>query len=122
MRKELLSVAGSLLANAVAGKSGGQQGSIETRTVEVDSEEYNYQLYVPADVKNKEKLPVIIFLHGIAQRGSGGFVPTTGARRDCPALFRAGRSDCFAAAMSPGKLLVGRCDGQNGDSFARANR
>ncbi len=79
MRKELLLVAGSLLANAVSGKSGEQQGSIESRTVEVDSDKYNYQVYVPADVRNKKKLPVIIFLHGIAQRGAGGFVPTEGA-------------------------------------------
>ncbi|MDQ6788118.1 MAG: alpha/beta hydrolase-fold protein [Acidobacteriota bacterium] len=79
MRKEFLSAAGSLLANAVKGKIGERQGSIESRIVEIDSDEYNYQIYVPADVQTKQRLPVIIFLHGIGQRGSGGFVPTSGA-------------------------------------------
>lgn len=77
MQKEFLSVLGNLLTNAVAGR-GERQGNIESRTVSVDSENYNYQLYVPP-LQNKEKPPVIIFLHGIRERGSGGFVPATGA-------------------------------------------
>jgi MFS family permease len=76
MRKELLSMMGGLLAGAMAG---GKQGSLESRTVEVDSDSYAYQLYIPAQLQSGQKPPVIIFLHGIGQRGSGGFVPTEGA-------------------------------------------
>jgi predicted peptidase len=79
MNKELLSVFGGLLSNAVLGKNDGQQGSIESRTVQVDSGSFDYQVYHPAQNQDDEKLPLIIFLHGISQRGSGGIVPTTGA-------------------------------------------
>ncbi len=79
MNKELLSVFGGLLSNAVLGKTDTQQGNIESRTIQVDSESYAYQVYLPPQIEDKEKLPLIIFLHGIGQRGSGGFVPTTGA-------------------------------------------
>ena len=76
MNKEILSAASGLLVNAV---KGGEPGSIESRTVEVDSVDYTYQVYVPPQIETAEKLPIIIFLHGIGQRGSGGFVPTSGA-------------------------------------------
>ncbi len=78
MQKELLSVLGNLLTTA-ASAGDKQQGKIESRIVQVDSDEFNYQIYAPPQIQNAEKLPVIIFLHGIGQRGSGGLVPTTGA-------------------------------------------
>lgn len=78
MQKELLSVFGNLLTSAVSGGSI-RQGKIESRAVRVDSDEFNYQIYTPPGIKSKKNLPVIIFLHGIRERGSGGFVPTTGA-------------------------------------------
>ncbi len=79
MQKELFSVVGGLLSNAVSAKNGDPQGSIESRTVQVDSVDYTYQVYVPPQPESEQKLPLIIFLHGIGQRGSGGFVPMTGA-------------------------------------------
>jgi predicted peptidase len=42
-------------------------------------ESYSYQVYVPAKLQGKEKLPVILFLHGIGQRGEGGYLPVSGA-------------------------------------------
>ncbi len=83
MRKELLALAGGLLSNALANKNGARekQGSIESRTVRVNSSSYDYQIYAPptlSDAQNSETLPLIIFLHGIGQRGSSGFVPTAG--------------------------------------------
>ncbi len=77
MQKELLSVLGNLLTNAVS-NGGKQQGKIESRIVRVDSSEFNYQIYTPPQIQSKQNLPVIIFLHGIGQRGSGGIVPTEG--------------------------------------------
>lgn len=81
MNKELLSALGGLLSNAVLGKNGERRGSIESRSVQVDSESFGYQVYLPAQVESNRKLPLIIFLHGIGQRGGGGggIVPTTGA-------------------------------------------
>lgn len=67
---------GGLLSSAV---SKGGQGKLENRTVNVDAKDYTFQIHVPPDAKNTPNLPIIIFLHGIGQRGSGGFVPTNGA-------------------------------------------
>jgi predicted peptidase len=70
------SVLGALLSAAAPAKG----GRLETREARVGSAEYSYQVHLPAPVKEaKEAPPVIVFLHGIGQRGSGGFVPRTGA-------------------------------------------
>ena len=76
MQKELLSLLGGLLSSAVSAKSGERQGSIQSRTVRVESDDFKYQVYVPAQLDSRQNLPLIVFLHGIGQRGSGGFVPT----------------------------------------------
>jgi len=73
MQKQLLAVLGNMLT-----AGGGRQGKIESRAVRADAAEFTYQIYIPP-ILTEEKLPVIIFLHGIGQRGSGGFVPATGA-------------------------------------------
>ena len=78
MQKQLLSVLGDLLTTAVSAGGGERQGKIESRDVRVDADNYNYQIYAP-QIDGEQNLPVIIFLHGIGQRGSGGIVPTSGA-------------------------------------------
>ncbi len=50
-----------------------------TRTVKVGGESYTYQVFVPASLAGKRDVPVILFLHGIGQRGEGGFLPAGGA-------------------------------------------
>ncbi len=77
MQKELLSVLGNLLTTAVS-PGNKRQGGIESRIVQVDSNEFNYQIYIPPQIQSEQNLPVIIFLHGIGQRGSGGILPTEG--------------------------------------------
>jgi len=62
----------------LSGVGGGERGSVETRGVEVEAAQYTYQLYTPARVRGVGDAPLIVFLHGIGQRGSGGFLPTTG--------------------------------------------
>lgn len=47
------------------------------RTARVGSAEYPYQVNVPNDIGPSP--PIIIFLHGIGQRGAGGFLPRSGA-------------------------------------------
>jgi predicted peptidase len=74
MNQQLLSMLGGLFASG-----GSAGGAIQNRTVSIGSEKYDYQLYAPNDVQNKADLPVIVFLHGIRERGSGGYVPTEGA-------------------------------------------
>jgi len=78
MQKDLLSVLGNLLTTAVSA-NGKQQGKIESRIVSVDSNQFNYQIYLPPQLQSEKNLPVMIFLHGIRERGNGGFVPTAGA-------------------------------------------
>ena len=54
--------------------SGGKQGELVNRNVTIESENYVYQAYLPPQIKTPEKLPLVVFLHGIRERGSGGFV------------------------------------------------
>lgn len=49
-----------------------------TRSVQVGDQSYSYQVHIPARLPKGERPPVVLFLHGIGQRGTGGFVPTTG--------------------------------------------
>ena len=55
-----------------------QKSGLLTRTVKIGAASYDYQLYIPAKLRGQSKLPVIVFLHGIGQRGEGGFVPAQG--------------------------------------------
>lgn len=55
--------------------SGGDQGEIVNRSLESENEIYIYQLYLPPQIKKGEKnLPLMIFLHGIRERGTNGFI------------------------------------------------
>jgi len=75
MRNELPSLlAGLFSANLFTGK----QGEIINRTAQTGSESFHYQAYIPPQVKNTENLPVIVFLHGIRERGVGGFIQKEG--------------------------------------------
>jgi predicted peptidase len=46
------------------------------RSVQVGSETYRYQVFVPREWDKKQKWPVILFLHGAGERGDDGFVQT----------------------------------------------
>lgn len=54
--------------------SGGKQGEIVSRGISIENENYVYQIYIPPQIKDVASLPLIVFLHGIRERGSGGFV------------------------------------------------
>lgn len=56
----------------------GQASGLLTRTVQLSNESYSYQVYIPAKLQGRKNLPVILFLHGIGQRGEGGIVPSKG--------------------------------------------
>lgn len=54
--------------------SGSKQGEIVDRNVFLDGENYVYQAYLPPQIADGEKLPLIVFLHGIRERGTGGYI------------------------------------------------
>jgi predicted peptidase len=76
MSKDLWSaLSGILSAGAAAAGRGGAE--IQSRTVRAGGDAFTYQLHVPA--KPEAAPPVLVFLHGINQRGAGGYLPTSGA-------------------------------------------
>ena len=71
MRNELP----SLLTEFFSGKLfTGKPGEIINRTAQTGAKSFDYQAYVPPQIENTENLPVIVFLHGIRERGVGGFI------------------------------------------------
>ena len=66
------------MAMATPVGTGERATGLLSRTVSVGNNSYSYQVYVPASLKQTEKVPVILFLHGIGQRGEGGYVPAAG--------------------------------------------
>jgi predicted peptidase len=79
MRVGFLSlILGGLLTTAGSATAEGQENGLLNRTVKVGATSYTYQVYVPKSLRGQAKAPVILFLHGIGQRGAGGFLPTEG--------------------------------------------
>jgi len=61
----------------------GNTGELLRRSVIVGDNSYDYQVFVPSKLSDSKDAPVkdapvIVFLHGIGQRGSGGVVATEG--------------------------------------------
>jgi predicted peptidase len=52
----------------------GEQGEIISRKARVGKEDFVYQQYVPPAAKQAGKMPVVVFLHGIRERGRGGYI------------------------------------------------
>ena len=79
MLTALLTMLVGMIATATTPVTAGERATgLLSRTVSVGGTSYSYQVYVPANLKQGEKVPVIVFLHGIGQRGEGGFVPSEG--------------------------------------------
>jgi predicted peptidase len=76
-----LLLSGLLGAGSPAAARDGKEAKsgLLTRTVSVGGESYTFQVFVPASLAGKRDVPVIVFLHGIGQRGEGGFLPAGGA-------------------------------------------
>jgi predicted peptidase len=71
MQNDFSAIFARMLASSLAG---GKQGEIASRSLVIDDENYVYQLYLPPQLKDGARLPLITFLHGIRERGSGGFI------------------------------------------------
>ncbi|HJQ32790.1 MAG TPA: prolyl oligopeptidase family serine peptidase [Pyrinomonadaceae bacterium] len=76
MSKDLWSALSGVLSAGAAALGRGR-AEVQSRTVRAGGDTYTYQLHVPA--KTEGPAPVIVFLHGITQRGAGGYLPTSGA-------------------------------------------
>lgn len=75
MRFILLSLlVGGIFSFLSPGEARAEDGGLLSRNAKVGNKSYGYQIYMPGKLAGKEKLPVILFLHGIGQRGTGGFV------------------------------------------------
>lgn len=80
MRAGILSLLmGGLLATATVDAQG-QENGLMNRSLTLGAASYTYQVYVPRSLRGKQNAPVIVFLHGIGQRGSGGILPTSGVK------------------------------------------
>lgn len=71
MNNDFSKLFGNFLASSF---SGGKQGEIVSRSVSLDGEDYVYQEYLPPNADTEKNLPLIVFLHGIRERGRGGFI------------------------------------------------
>lgn len=78
MRNDLLSTLGGMFAADLLTNLGKRQGEILTRSVQIDAEKFDYQVYVPPNVENAENLPTVVFLHGIRERGTNGLIAADG--------------------------------------------
>ena len=76
MSKDLWSGLSAILS-ASAAAAGRGRAEVQSRTVRAGGEAFTYQLHVPAKLEGAP--PVLVFLHGINQRGAGGYLPTSGA-------------------------------------------
>jgi len=69
----VLALIALLASSAIARKH--ETGFLD-RTVSVGGETYRYQVYVPRDLSSKKKWPIILFLHGVGERGDDGLQQT----------------------------------------------
>jgi len=56
------------------GSAFGKEGEMLKRAVPLNGEDFIYQIFVPQLKREATKLPVVVFLHGIRERGHGGFI------------------------------------------------
>jgi predicted peptidase len=55
--------------------TGGEQGDLIDRELSIKGEKYLHHIYLPPQTKkDTTALPLVVFLHGIRERGSGGFI------------------------------------------------
>lgn len=79
MNKDLFSALGGVFSTNFLANVGKRQGEFLRRETVVGSEKFGYQLYVPFNAANTADLPLIVFLHGIRERGTSGFLNAEGA-------------------------------------------
>jgi predicted peptidase len=71
MRNDFSTLLSAMMSSAF---SGGKTGEILSRSVSIENESFAYQIYVPPQAREGARLPLVTFLHGIRERGQGGFI------------------------------------------------
>lgn len=66
----------SVLALTLLAREGARETGFLNRTIKVGATSYRYQVYVPPNWSNKQKWPVILYLHGAGERGDDGLIQT----------------------------------------------
>lgn len=79
MNNELLSILGKMFSSGFSVGDAVSPAEIESRNIRIDSENFEYQIHLPADAAGRQRLPVIVFLHGIRERGTGALLPNGSA-------------------------------------------
>ncbi len=79
MNKDALAALGGIFSTNFLANVGKRQGDFLTRSINLDAEDFVYQIYAPHGAEKTKDLPLIVFLHGIRERGTGGFLKTEGA-------------------------------------------
>jgi predicted peptidase len=98
--------------------AGGKPGEIVKRNLLIQNENYVYQAYLPPQLKDGAKLPLITFLHGIRERGRGGFISGMFAQmvkqylKEIPAvvLLPQCRPDNFWADAPMDRMVAGQIE------------
>jgi predicted peptidase len=73
-RRVLLTVLLCLIAPSVFARK--RETGFLDRTVSVNARVYRYQVFVPQNYDPHKKWPVILFLHGLGERGDDGLLQT----------------------------------------------
>lgn len=71
MSKDFSKLFSGFLGSAFSGE---KQGEIVTRDIFLDGEDFVYQAYLPPQINKDADLPLVVFLHGIRERGAGGYI------------------------------------------------
>lgn len=74
--KELIAVSFSCLLIPLPGQAKKHETGFLDRTITIQSVNYKYQVFVPADWTPHRKWPVILALHGAGERGDDGLLQT----------------------------------------------
>lgn len=110
-----------MMANSL---KGGKPGEIASRSLSLGDETYVYQVFLPPEVKSGAPLPLITFLHGIRERGTGGFITGMFAQlvrqylKEIPAivLLPQCRPNRFWADAEMDEMVVGQIDATRADA------
>ena len=75
MDKELCNILAEMRSSTTTASPHGEIATCDFHLEDSDLKgNYVYQVYLPPQIRTGEELPLIIFLHGIRERGSGGFI------------------------------------------------
>jgi predicted peptidase len=115
--KRTIAITGLVLIATFSRPVDSQETGFLDRSVVIEGNDYDYQIYVPRNYQDSEPLPVILFLHGAGERGSDGISQTTVG---LPAAIREDANRFPAIVVMPQSPVDGPGWQQLGGSIAMA--